>query len=184
VARTVIVLLLPENGVLPPSFFDPTDFLISLDWSLLRCFVTFLICFGLGLVSLKILDKITPKVERLERIKGHPLPTALYAAGMFMFLSLTFIGSVSAPLPIGLSSGLGSEVSAALTFVFRFTTLLAGFITAIILTLIFYEILDRVKPFGINLDDVNKDPMAIGVYVMGYLIFLGVILYMSLLIPV
>jgi hypothetical protein len=39
-------------------------------------------------------------------------------------------------------------------------------------------------PFGIDLDDVNKNPMATGIYVMGYTVFLGVILYVSLLLPV
>ena len=49
---------------------------------------------------------------------------------------------------------------------------------------IFYRILAKAEPFGINLDDVNKDPVATSVYVVGYLIFLGAILHASLLIPV
>ena len=44
--------------------------------------------------------------------------------------------------------------------------------------------LEKVDPFGVKLDDVNKDPVATSVYVLGYLIFLGAILYACLLIPV
>jgi hypothetical protein len=48
---------------------------------------------------------------------------------------------------------------------------------------IFYRILAKMEPFGLDLDDVDKAPVATGIYLMGYLVFLGVILYMSLLIP-
>jgi hypothetical protein len=103
---------------------------------------------------------------------------------MFMFLSFTFVGSVTAPLPIGLSSGLGATVSPWLIFAYRIIALLAGFMISMIFAGIFYRILAKAEPFGINLDDVNKDPVATSVYVVGYLIFLGAILYASLLIPV
>jgi len=134
------------------------------------------------LLSVKLLDKITPGIEEMRKIKGKPIPTALFAAGMFIFLSLIFIGSVVAPLPIGTTSGLGAAVSPLLVFSYRLVTLLAGFVIAIVFALIFYLVLAKLEPFGIDLEDVNKDAMATGIYVMSYEIFLGVILYMSLLI--
>jgi hypothetical protein len=142
------------------------------------------ICFGLGLAGLKVLDKLTPGITEMRNIRQQPFPTALFAAGMFVFLSFTFIGSVSAPLPIGLSSGLGAAVSPWVIFGYRIVALLAGFVISMIFAGIFYRVLAKVDPFGIDLDDVNKDPVATSVYVLGYLIFLGAILYASLLIPV
>lgn len=169
---------------LPPVWLDPAVFLANLAWVLVRSFATFVICFGIGLTGLKLLDKLTPEIKEMQNIKGQPLPTALFAAGMFVFLSLTFVGSVTAPLPIGLSSGLGAAVSPLLIFSYRLLVLLAGFVISLAFAVIFYRILGKAAPFGIDLDDVNKNSTATGVYVMGYLIFLGVILYASLLLPV
>jgi len=169
---------------IPPVWLDPTVFLTNLAWVLIRSFVTFLVCFGLGLAGLKILDRLTPGITEMQNIRRQPLPTAVFATGMFTFLSLTFVGSVMAPLPIGVSSGLGAAVSPLLVLGYRLLALLVGFLIAMVFAGIFYRILAKVEPFGISLDDVNKDPVATSVYVLGYLVFLGAILYASLLIPV
>ncbi|MFH0848710.1 MAG: hypothetical protein V1857_04340 [archaeon] len=168
----------------PPAWLDPTVFLTDLGWVLTRSFLTFVVCFCLGLAGVRLLDRFTPGIRELKRIKGQALPTALLAAGMFVFLGLTFIGSVIAPLPVGTSSGLGAAVSPFLIFGYRILTLLAGLFLSTVFAVIFYEVLGRIHPFGIDLDDVNKDPMATGLYVMSYLIFLGMVLYGSLLLPV
>ena len=168
----------------PPAWLDPSIFLMDLGWVLMRSFVTFIICFCLGLAGVKLLDRLTPGIEEVKSIRGHPLPTALFAAGMFIFLGLTFIGSVVAPLPIGVSSGFGSAVSPILILAYRVLSILAGFVIAMLFAVVFYEILGRVEPFGVDLHDVSKDSLATGIYVMGYLIFLGVVLYSSLLLPI
>lgn len=169
---------------LPPVWLDPAVFLTNLAWTLMRSFVTVIVCFCLGLAGVKILDRLTPGITEMRNIRRSPLSTALFAAGMFAFLSLTFIGSVAAPLPIGLSSGLGSTVSPWLILGYRLIGLLAGFIISMIFAGIFYRILAKPRVFGIDLDDVNKDPVATSLYVAGYLVFLGAILYACLLIPV
>jgi hypothetical protein len=108
----------------------------------------------------------------------------VFAAGMFIFLSLAFMGSIASPLPIGTSSGLGATVSIFLILGYRLIALLAGFILSIIFAGIFFQLLTRTDMFGVELNDVNKDPLATSAYVVGYLIFLGAILYGCLLIPV
>ncbi len=180
VGADMIVLQVP----LPPTYLDPVAFLINLFWTLARSLATFIICFGIGLIGLKTLDLLTPGIRELRNVKGKPLPTALFALGMFIFLSLTFLGSITAPLPIGVSSGLGSKVSPWAVFGYRAVTLLAGFVISLLFAFIFYRVLSSLKPFGIDLDDVNKSHDATGIYVMGYVIFLGVILYASLLLPI
>jgi len=141
-------------------------------------------CFFLGLAGLKILDRLTPGITEMHNIKRTPLSMALFALGMFTFLSLTFVASVTAPLPIGVSSGLGATVGPFLVLGYRLVALLAGFMIAMVFAGIFYRLLSKAGPFGVNLDDVNKEPVATGLYVLGYLIFLGAILYAALLIPV
>lgn len=169
---------------LPPIWFDPAVFLTNLAWVLIRSFITFIMCFFLGLAGLKILDRLTPGITEMRNIRRQPLSTALFAVGMFIFLSITFVGSVTAPLPIGVSSGLGATIGPLLVLGYRLVALLAGFIIAMVFAGIFYRMLSKMGPFGTNLDDVNKDPVATSLYVVGYLIFLGVILYATLLIPV
>jgi len=168
----------------PTLAIDPSVFLNNLAWALVRSFVTFVVCFGLGLAGVKILDRLTPGITEIHNIRGQPLPTALFASGIFIFLALTFVGSVAAPLPIGISSGLGASVSPLLILGYRLVALLAGFVIAMVFAGMFYRILGAVGPFGVDLDDVDKDPVATSIYVAGYLIFLGAILYACLLIPV
>lgn len=169
---------------LPPGFLDPAVFLTDLLWTLTRSFVTFIICFGFGLAGLRVLDWLTPGIKELRKIRHEPLPTALFALGMFIFLSLAFLGSVTAPLPIGVSSGLGSAVNPWIVFGYRLIALFAGFLISLVFAAVFYRVLGMMAPFGIDLDDVNKSSLATAVYVTGYIVFLGVIVYGSLLLPV
>jgi succinate-acetate transporter protein len=48
---------------------------------------------------------------------------------------------------------------------------------------LFYVIFAKLTPFGIDLDDVNKSPIAVGIFLFGYEVFLGLIIYGSLMIP-
>lgn len=169
---------------LPPGLFDPMVFLTNLLWTLTRSFVTFIICFCIGLAGLRVLDWLTPGIKELRKIRREPLPTASFAFGMFVFLSLTFLGSVMAPLPIGVSSGLGAAVNPWIVFGYRLIALFAGFLISLVFAAIFYRILTAIAPFGIDLNDVNKSSLATALYATGYIVFLGVIVYGSLLLPV
>ena len=172
-----------EMLFIPPPWLDPVYFLTSLFWTLIRSFVTFIVCMVMGMTGLKILDKMTPGVSELRSIKGHSVATALFAAGIFIFSALTVLGAMTAPLPIGISSGLGQAVSPVMILVYRLLTLLAGFLISILYAFIITRVLNQVEPFGIDLHDAEKEPTSIGIYLMGYLIFLGIILYASLLLP-
>ncbi|MBS7631880.1 hypothetical protein KEJ47_10015, partial [Candidatus Bathyarchaeota archaeon] len=141
---------------IPPPWIDPAYFLTSLVWTLIRSFVTFLVCIILGVIGLKLLDKTTPILSELRDIKGHSLSTSLFAAGIFIFAALTILGSVTAPLPIGFSSRLGQAVNPVMLLIYRLVALLAGFIISILFTFIIIRILAYVEPFGIDLDDIKK----------------------------
>ncbi len=176
--------MLPGLLSIPPPWLDPLFFLTSLAWALIRSFITFIICLFLGIAAVKVLDVMTPGIRELEDIKRHPVPTGLFSAGFFIFVSLTIMGSVIAPLPIGFQSGIGQAVNPLLVFSMRLLTLLAGFAVSILLTFILTRVIFlNWKPFGIDLHDIEKDPVGIGIYVMGFLIFLGIILCACLLLP-
>jgi len=42
----------------------------------------------------------------------------------------------------------------------------------------------KFRLFGVNLDDVNKHPLSIGVFLFSYEVFLGLIVLASLTIPI
>ena len=111
--------MLFEMLSIPPPWLDPLFFLTSLAWALIRSFITFIICLFLGIAAVKVLDVMTPGIRELEDIKRHPVPTGLFSAGFFIFVSLTIMGSVIAPLPIGFQSGIGQAVNPLLVFSMR-----------------------------------------------------------------
>jgi uncharacterized membrane protein YjfL (UPF0719 family) len=49
---------------------------------------------------------------------------------------------------------------------------------------LFYVIFERLRLFGIELDDINKHPMAVGVFLFCYEVFLGLIVFASLTVPI
>jgi succinate-acetate transporter protein len=58
-----------------------------------------------------------------------------------------------------------------------------SFFVSLIFGWLLYFIFARLSPFGIDLDDVNGSPIAVGIYLFGYEVFLGLIVYGSLMIP-
>jgi uncharacterized membrane protein YjfL (UPF0719 family) len=48
----------------------------------------------------------------------------------------------------------------------------------------FYLVFAKLTPFGVDLDDINKHPMAVGLFLFCYEVFLGLIMLASLTIPI
>jgi uncharacterized membrane protein YjfL (UPF0719 family) len=48
----------------------------------------------------------------------------------------------------------------------------------------FYLIFAKLTPFGIDLDDINKHPVAVGSFLFCYEVFLGLIMLASLTLPI
>jgi hypothetical protein len=44
-------------------------------------------------------------------------------------------------------------------------------------------VLAKIEPFGLDLDDVDKEPLAVAAYLFGYLVFLGAAVYVALMLP-
>lgn len=168
----------------PPPWLDPSVYLSNLGWVLLRTFLTFLLAFFVGLGSIRVLDYVTPGISEISKIKDNPIAIALFATGFFVYLSFAFIASMISPLPIGTTTGIVSGLNPLVLIGYKLVTLFAGVLISFLFAFIYYRILAKVEPYGIDLDDVDKEPIAVGIYLMGYLIFLGAIVYVSLLLPV
>lgn len=168
----------------PPEWLDPSVYLQNLGWVLLRTFLTFLLVFFVGLGSLRLLDHITPGISEISKVRGNPVAVAMFAAGFFIYLAFAFIASMTSPLPIGVTTGLAAGVSPLVLILYKLTTLFLGVLVSFLFAIIYYRILAKMEPYGIDLDDVDKEAVAVGIYLMGYLIFLGAVVYVSLLLPV
>jgi succinate-acetate transporter protein len=65
----------------------------------------------------------------------------------------------------------------------RLIVVTLSFFVSFIFGSLFYLIFSKLHIFGVDLDDINKNPIAIGVFLFCYQIFLGLIIFASLNIP-
>jgi len=65
----------------------------------------------------------------------------------------------------------------------RLLVVISSLLVSMLFGWLFYYIFAKLTPFGIDLDDVNKSPTAVGMFLFGYEVFLGLIIYGSLIIP-
>ena len=156
----------------------PSVFLTSLLLWFLRAFVSSAICLVIGFIAIKSLTRITTKISEFQTIKGDPVATGLFVSGYLIFAGLVVYGSMVNPFFLGQTVLIGSY--------FNFQRLLVvalSFFVSFFFGWLFYVIFAKLSPFGIDLDDVNKSPIAVGIYLFGYEVFLGLIMFGSLMIP-
>lgn len=149
----------------------------SLLW-FVRAFVSSLICLVIGYLGIRSLDYITTKITEFKDIKGDPLATSLFVSGFFIFAGLVVYGSMVNPFFLGQSVIVGAYFN-----IERLVIVLLSFGASLLFGWLFYFVFARLTPFGIDLDDVNKSPVAVGVFLFGYEVFLGLIIYGSLVVP-
>jgi succinate-acetate transporter protein len=58
-----------------------------------------------------------------------------------------------------------------------------SFIVSFLFGGLLYFIFAQLNIFNVDLDDINKDPVAIGAFLLCYQIFLGLIVFASLNVP-
>jgi len=121
---------------------------------------------------------MTTKISEFKTIKGDPLATSLFVSGFFVFAGLVVCGSMVNPFFLGQSIVFGSYFN-----VQRLLVVVLSFCVSLFFGWFFYVVFAKLTPFGIDLDDVNKSPVAVGIFLFGYEVFLGLIIYASLMIP-
>jgi hypothetical protein len=156
----------------------PTEFLTSLLLWFVRAFVSSLICIAIGLIAIKTMTYLTTKISEFKTIKGQPIATGLFISGFFIYAGLAVYGSMVNPFFLSQSVMLSSFFNLQ-----RLLVVILSFFVSLFFGWLFYLIFSKLSPFGIDLDDINQNPTAVGIYLFGYEIFLGLIVYGSLMIP-
>ena len=155
-----------------------SEFIVSLLLWFTRAFVSSLICLVIGYVGIKSLTLVTTKINEFGSIKGHPMATSLFVGGFFVYAGLVVYGSMVNPFFLSQSVMIGSYFNLE-----RLLIVFLGFLVSLLFGGLFYMVFARARLFGIDLDDINKNPLAVGVFLFCYEVFLGLIVLASLTIP-
>jgi len=149
--------------------------LIVVIW-MARVILLALICTFLAWLGIRALDALTPHIPKRQRIGESPIATGLFIAGFFILVGLVIHGAITAPTVFG-----GPLL--AYFFDFRRLGLLAiSFLISLLIGLALFYLLDKITP-KIPFASINESPVAVGIYVFGYLVFFGLILHAALTTP-
>jgi len=156
-----------------------SEFLVSLGLWFVRAFVSSLICLLIGYVGIRSITLFTPKIKEFASIKGHSLATSLFVGGFFVYAGLVVYGSMVNPFFLSQSVTVGAYFNLQ-----RLLVVIISFFVSLLFGGLFCLVFTKLRLFGIELDDINKHPMAVGVFLLCYEIFLGLIMFASLTIPI
>ena len=156
----------------------PSDFLTSLLLWFLRAFVSSFICLAIGVIAIKSLTRLTTKISEFKIIREDPVAISLFVSGFLVFAGLVVYGSMVNPFFLGQSVIVGSYFNFQ-----RLLVVVLSFFVSLLFGWLFYFVFANLTPFGVDLDDVNKSPVAVGVFLFGYEVFLGLIVFGALMIP-
>ena len=144
-------------------------------WLARTVFFAFVCAFLLWLGVL-ILDALTPHIPHRQRIGESPVATGLFIAGFFILTGLVIHGAITAPTVVG-GPLLGYF------FDFRRLGLLAiCFVVSLLIGVGLFYLMDKLTP-KIPFAKIEKEPVAVGIHVFGYLVFFGLILHAALTTP-
>jgi len=156
----------------------PTEFITSLLLWFVRAFVSSIICVAIGLLAIKIMTHVTSTISEFKAVKGDSVATGLFVSGFLIYAGLVVYGSMVNPFFLSQSVVISSFFNLQ-----RLLVVVLSFFVSLFFGWLFYFIFAKLSPFGIDLDDVNKSPIAVGIYLFGYEVFLGLIVFGSLMIP-
>ena len=156
-----------------------SELIVSLGLWFVRAFVSSLICLLIGLVGIRSITLLTPKIKEFQTIKGNSLATALFVGGFFVYAGLVVYGSMVNPFFLSQSVTVNAYFN-----VQRLLIVVISFFVSLLFGGLFSLAFTKLRLFGIELDDINKHPVAVGVFLLCYQIFLGLIMFASLTIPI
>jgi len=155
-----------------------SEFLYSLSLWFVRAFISSIICLVLGYLGIRALSFITTDINEFERIKEDPMATSLLLGGFFVYAGLVIYGSMVNPFFLSQSVLIGPYFNTQ-----RLLTVILSSLVGFIFGNIFYYAFSKFRVFEVDLDNINKNPTAIGVFLFCYEIFLGLIVFAGLSIP-
>lgn len=156
-----------------------TEFLLSLGLWFLRALVSSLICLFFGLIGIKSITLLTRKIREFESIKGNSLATGLFVGGFFIYAGFVVFGSMVNPFFLSQSVVIGAYFDLQ-----RLLVVVVSFFVSLFIGGLLYIVFERLRLFGVELDDINKHPVAVGAFLFCYEVFLGLIMLGSLTVPI
>jgi uncharacterized membrane protein YjfL (UPF0719 family) len=156
----------------------PSSTILSSLYWLIGTVSSSLICLLIGLVSLKAITHLTTEIKEFELIKDDPIAISLFVSGFMLFTGLIVHGSSLNPIFQGNVVNPSSFINAQ-----RFLVLLFAYGVGLVIGWLFYKLFAKVELFGIDLDNINRSPKAVGLFLFSYEIFIGLIVHASLALP-
>ena len=147
-------------------------YLLVIFW-IARVVVISFICTFLGWLGIRILDALTPKIHQREKIGEDPISVGLFIGGFTIFVGLIIHGACTAPMAIGTS------LRESLINFRRLGLISISFFVSLLIGIVLFNILDKLTP-KIPFFNIKDNSIAIGIYVLSYLLFLGIILHSAL----
>ena len=145
---------------------------IILIW-LAKVILLALISMFLAWLGIRVMDALTPRIHQRQRIGEDPVATGLFIAGFFILVGLVIHGAITS---------LTTVVPPILSYIFDFRTwgvLAISFVISLLIGIALFQIVDKLTP-KIPFISISKSPVAVGIYVFGYLVFFGLILHAAL----
>ena len=150
-------------------------YIVVLLW-VARTIILSFICAFLAWLGIRVLDALTPGIPKRETLGKDPVAVGLYIAGFFILIGLVIHGTLTGPVIIG-GGILDSLIDAR-----RLGLIAISFVVSLLIGIALFNIVDRLA-IKIPFRSIAASPVAIGIYIFGYLVFLGLILHGALTTP-
>ena len=121
---------------------------------------------------------MTTKIKEFESIKGNAIATGLFVGGFFIYAGLVVYGSMVNPFFLSQSVTVGAYFNLQ-----RLLVVIISFFVSLLFGGMFYLIFSKIRPFGVELNDINMHSTAVGIFLFSYEVFLGLIVLASLTLP-
>lgn len=150
-------------------------YVVVLLW-LARVIIWTFICALLAWLGIRILDAFTPHIHERERIGENPISVGLFMGGFLILVGLVIHGVVTGPIVVG------GGVLESLIDPRRLGLVAISFLVGLLLGIALLSIVNKLTP-KIPFLSVEQNPIAVGIYVFGYLVFFGLIIHAALIMP-
>jgi uncharacterized membrane protein YjfL (UPF0719 family) len=167
--QEVGLITLNELGPVTPFY------VVVLLW-VARVIIWTFICALLAWLGIRALDALTPLIHERDRIGQSPISVGLFMAGFFIMIGLVIHGVITGPVLVG------GGVLASLIDPRRLGLVAVTFVVALFLGVALLYVVDKLTP-KIPFPSVEQNPVGVGIYVLGYLVFFGLIIHGALIMP-
>ena len=152
-----------------------STYVVVLLW-VARTIILAFICAFLAWLSIRVIDALTPHIHKREKIGENPVSVGLFIAGFFILVGLVIHGTITGPVVVG------AGLLESLIDVRRLGLIAIAFVVSLLLGIALFRIIDKLTP-KIPFRSIGESSIAVGTYVFGYLIFLGLIMHAALITP-